>query len=516
MTRPRDVFGRALVPLLTAEESAAADREARERAGVPERVLMENAGRSAALVLGHIAPSGRVLVLAGAGHNGGDGLVLARTLRAWGRDVEVVAIGSQPPDAALAHGFPLDVRDDDATDTLAAADVIVDAMLGTGARGAPRGGAAAWIEAANGSERPIVALDLPSGVDGTTGRIEGEAIRAVATVTFGWPKIGLLLHPARACCGRLIAVEIGFPPLDAIAAHGALAVTPAWAAARLRERPPDAHKGSAGSLLVLAGHHGMAGAAALAGESARRAGAGHVRIATVEANRAIVQMLVPEATFLDRDRLAETDLRGITGVVAGPGLGTDPDARDALAAALDVTGTSPVLLDADAINLLAREPEALHALCAARPVVLTPHPGEMGRLLHMATDEVTADAPAAARLAAERFGCAVLLKGQPSLVASPGQPLLVNTTGSSDVAAAGMGDQLAGIIGALLASGMGARDAAAAGLFYGSRAADLAALGRSLGPRDVAANLHLAFTDPGATASPSGFDFVTFDQPQRW
>jgi NAD(P)H-hydrate epimerase len=140
----------------------------------------------------------------------------------------------------------------------------------------------------------------------------------------------------------------------------------------------------------------------------------------------------------------------------------------------------------------------------------------MGRLLQMETADVTADAPAAARRAAERFGCVVLLKGQPSLVAAPGQPLLVNTTGSSDVAAAGMGDQLAGVIGAFLAGGTTARDAAAVALFYGSRAADLAALGRSLGPRDVAANLHRAFDDPGAARSPTGFAFVTFDQPERW
>jgi NAD(P)H-hydrate epimerase len=134
----------------------------------------------------------------------------------------------------------------------------------------------------------------------------------------------------------------------------------------------------------------------------------------------------------------------------------------------------------------------------------------------METDEVTADAPAAARLAADRFGCVVLLKGLPSLVAAPGEPLLVNTVGSSDVAAAGMGDQLTGVIGAFLAAGLGARDAAAAGLFYSARAADLAALGRSLGPRDVAAHLHSAFGDPGAACSPTGFPFVTFDQPERW
>src|SRR5690606_116624 len=155
-------------------------------------------------------------------------------------------------------------------------------------------------------------------------------------------------------------------------------------------------------------------------------------------------------------------------------------------------------------------------LAARRPVVITPHAGEMGRLLDIGTADVTADAPGAARTAADRFGCVVLLQGLPSLIASPGQPLLVNTTRSSDVATPGMGAQLAGIIGAFLAAGMSARDAAAVGLFYGSRAADLAGLGRSLGPRDVGINLHRAFAHPGADASRTGFPFVTFDQPERW
>jgi NAD(P)H-hydrate epimerase len=275
-SRRRRVWGLASLPLLTAAESAEADRAARERAGVPERVLMENAGRAAALVVASQFRPGRIAVLAGGGNNGGDALVFARTLRAWGKDVTVLGTAARPPSPELAHGWDVEVQksEPDAS-AFAGADVVVDGILGTGTRGAPRAAAASWIEAANAAGRPIVALDLPSGVDATTGRVEGVAIRAAATVTFGWPKIGLLLHPARAHCGRLLAVEIGFPPLDAIGAAEAEAITPAWAAQRLPPRPPDAHKGTSGRLLIVAGSVGMAGAAALHRRDGRaRRGAG--------------------------------------------------------------------------------------------------------------------------------------------------------------------------------------------------------------------------------------------------
>jgi NAD(P)H-hydrate epimerase len=513
----RRVWGIAELPLLTAEESAAADRAARERAGIPERVLMENAGRAAALVLSVLHPRGRTVVLAGGGNNGGDALVLARSLRSWGREVTVVAAGSRPPLGALAHGHDVEVEQwPPDVSRLDAADVVVDGILGTGARGMPHGVAGEWIEAVNRSGRPVFALDLPSGVDATTGRVEGNAVRAAATVTFGWPKIGLLLHPARAHCGRLLAVEIGFPPLAGIGSARAAAITPAWAAARLPHRAPDAHKGTSGRLLVLAGGQGMAGAAALAADAGRRAGAGLVRIASVEANRAILQTLVPEATFVDRAGLADTEFEGMSALVAGPGLGTDEEARAALFAAFDAVGSVATLLDADAINLLAREPDRLRAVAAARPLVLTPHPREMGRLLGVETGEITRAAPAAARAAAERFGCVVVLKGQPSLIASPGAPLLVSTVGSSDVATGGMGDQLSGVIGAFLAAGLGPRAAAGVGLFFSGRAADMAAFGRSLGPRDVSRTLPRAFADAGELRSRTRLPFVTFDQPPRW
>jgi ADP-dependent NAD(P)H-hydrate dehydratase / NAD(P)H-hydrate epimerase len=514
----RDVFGRAAIPLPTAAEAAAADRTARERHGVPERVLMESAGRAAALVLQRLYPAGAIVGVAGSGNNGGDLLVMLRVLQAWGRDVAIITAGSRPPDTDLAHGDVLRVVSDDAEAAvvLAGADVIVDGMLGTGTSGAARGRVRDWIRRINGAGRPVLALDLPSGVDATSGAVQGDAVRADVTVTFGWPKLGLLLHPARPHCGRLVAVEIGFPG-DGVETS-ACAITPGLIRDRLPTRSTDAHKGSAGRLLVLAGSSGMAGAAALAVQAALRAGAGLVRVASDAANRTVLQTLVPEATFLDRAAVREEDVAPMHALVAGPGLGTDAAAHAALDRALALTGDRPVLLDADALNIMAAGDGAdrLRGVADGRPVLLTPHVLELARLTGASVGELLADVPAAARTAARRFGAHVLLKGQPSVIAAPDGTLLVNTAGSSDLATAGMGDQLAGTIGAFLAGGCSVQDAAAMGMFLSSRAADLCGLGVSLVPGDVSARLAYALADPGPRQSTLDLPFVTFDQPPRW
>jgi NAD(P)H-hydrate epimerase len=360
----------------------------------------------------------------------------------------------------------------------------------------------------------VVALDIPSGVDGTTGQVAGAVVDADETITFGWPKLGLLLHPGRAHAGRVVAVEIGFPPLRAGEFSAAL-ITPAWAAARLPRRRPDAHKGTSGRLLIVAGRTGMAGAAAIAGEAAVRTGTGLVRLASAAENRAILQSLVPEATFFDRATLGEDAADGITAAVIGPGFGTDAASRVALERALAASRALPTLLDADALNLLSHDADALRALAAERALLITPHPRELSRLLGCSLDEIVGDAPRAARRAVSTFGCAVLLKGQPSLVAAPDATLLINSAGSSDVAVGGMGDQLAGVVGALLAAGLHPAEAGAAGLYLSSRAADLAARGRSLSPRDVSAQLPAALADTGGASSPLELPFITFDQSAR-
>jgi len=510
------VFGAPRVLLPTAAEAAAADRSARAQWRVPERVLMENAARAAALVLQRLYPHGRVVGAAGAGNNGGDLAVMLRVLRAWGRDVVMITAAPRAPDTDLLHGDTVPtLTGTDALAALPSAGVIVDGLLGTGATGQPREWAAEWIRRIDAVGRPVLALDLPSGVDADSGRVHDPAVRADCTVSFGWPKLGLLLHPARQHCGRLLSVEIGFP--DACADDvTARAITSGWVRERLPVRRPDDHKSSAGRLMVLAGTRDMAGAAAIAVEAAMRAGAGLIRVASHGSNREVLQGLVPEATFIDRSAVAADDVEGSHALIAGPGMGQDEDAAGTLDRMLDLTPGMPTLLDADALNVMAGDPGRIRALAGERPLVITPHAKELTRLTGSAMADVLADMPGAARDAAARFGCTVLLKGTPSLVARPDGTLLVATTGSSDVATAGMGDQLAGTIGALMAAGCAPRDAAALGLHLSGRAADLCGLGRSLGPRDVSQALVSALQEPGPASSPLGLPFITFDQPARW
>lgn len=517
MPRSADVWGRVFVAAPTAEQAAALDERARA-GGVVEPVLMENAGRSAALVLQSIHPEGRVVAAIGSGHNGGDAIVLLRTLRAWGRDVAAHFLSDPAAHDPLLHDFDVPRLDDDAfAGALSGAGALVDGILGTGARGAPREGAARVIEAMNASGRPILAIDLPSGVDPDTGAVPGAAVRATVTVSFGGPKRGLLFQPARSHCGRLMAVEIGFPPIRDDEWDARL-VTPSWARSALPRREPTAHKGSAGMVLVLAGSRGMGGAAVLCARAAIRAGAGLVYLASDDGNRAALHAAVPDAVFVDRDDddAVVNVASKIDALVAGPGMGTDQRAAAALDRVLGALDAKvPALLDADALTLLGAQAR-LGEIAASRPVLVTPHPGEYARLTGSAVDDVRADPVGRARALASDLGCDVLLKGLPSVVAGSDGVTWINTAGSSDLAAAGMGDTLAGAIGALLATGMEPDGAAALGLFLSSRAADLIDLGRSLSPVDIADVLPRALAEPGSMAPPAGLPFVVFDQPERW
>lgn len=482
---------------------------------------MENAGRSAALLLQSMHPEGIVVAAVGPGNNGGDALVLLRTLRAWGREVRWLPTGAREPEAALAHGFELPRVEEQADSAFAAAGVIVDGMLGTGARGAPRGGVPAIIAALNGSGRPVLALDLPSGVDPDTGEIPGEsegrpaaaaAVRADVTVCFGWPKRGLLRPPGRARCGRIMAVEIGFPPSgDAASAQ---AITPAWALERLPARAFGTHKYEAGSVLVVAGRSGMGGAAVLAARSAMRAGAGLVRVASSEANRLLIQEAVPDALFVPREdgEAFGRAAASADAVVAGPGMGTSAEDGEALRALLEATPGVPTVLDADALTLLGAEGGAVAAAAAGRPLVLTPHPGEFGRIWSGGSAAAKADPVQAAREFAAEIGGTLLLKGAPSVVARDGAPVLVDAGGSSDFAKAGMGDHLAGLVGGLLAQGAEPRDAAGVALGVSSLAALWIGAGRGLSPADLAeAIAPVMVAEPPRQPEPA-FPFVLFDQ----
>jgi len=518
---PLRPFARTVVPAPTGAESAAFDAHAIDELGVPQPVLMENAGRSAAQVVVRLFPEGPVVGFVGAGNNGGDALVLLRTLAAWGRDVTAVLVADRPSPESLAHGWNLpsvtdaELGDDEAAwnALLGSAGVLVDGILGTGVRGAPRARQSEAIERLNGAGRPVLAIDIPSGVDADTGQIAGDSVQADVTVSFGAPKLGAMLHPGRGRVGRFVAVEIAFPPMEDDLATGQI-VTPAWAQARLPGRATDTHKNAVGRVLIVAGREGMAGAAVLAARGALRAGAGLVQVCSPPSNREILQSAVPEAIYVDAsDHDAVADAVAQAGAVtAGPGLGTDAAAAELLGRVLDA-GSVPTVLDADALNLVAGGKAAsLADVASTRPVLVTPHLGEMTRLVGREGDEISSDRVATAAEMAEATGCAVLLKGAPSLVARAGRPVLVDTQGTSDLASAGMGDVLAGMSGALLAQGLDAAEAGAVALYLTGRAANLTGLGPALTPADVVEMLPEALAERGDGVSDLDLPFVVFDQ----
>ncbi len=484
---------------------------------------MENAGRQAALLVQRLYPEGRVVGLAGGGNNGGDALVCLRSLAAWGREVAAVVVGRRAePDPPLhAWDLPRTVfeadkpeAEEDLARMLSGASVIVDGLLGTGARGAPRGPFAHAIEAANDAPAPVVALDAPSGVDGNTGALPGTSISAEVTVAFGGPKLGTLLRPARAWCGRIVAVEIGLPPPDR---EWARLVTPGWVSQRLPSRPAATHKTEVGALAVVAGS-AMPGAAALAARSAFRCGAGLVRVCAAPPGAELVAAL-PEAIFVaaEDERAVADAAEASAALAAGPGLGTGPRAARELEWAMRARGSRPAVLDADALTLAAAAGPAdgLATLRGAGggEIVITPHPGEMARLAGASVAEVQRDRVGAARSLAESARVVVLLKGAPTLVADPGGGLLVSTCEApSDLAVAGMGDVLAGAVGAFLAQGVPAFEAAGLALGATDRAAAALSLGPSLSPSDVVEALPAALAERGPGPERLPFPFVVFDQ----
>lgn len=410
--------------------------------------------------------------LLGSGHNGADTVVALRTLRAWGRDVTGLFCGSGPPEPDVTAGWDLRLESADALgERCRGASVLLDGILGTGVTGAPREPQAEMIRAVNGLDTPVVAVDGPSGMDFTTGAVPGDCVRARLTVALGWPKLGQLRFPARGYCGELLAVEIGFPPPGGNA-FAVRAVTPRWAAELLPRRAPDAHKGSAGYLTVVAGQEGMAGAAVLAVRSAGRGGAGIVRAVSAPGNRTVLQEAAPDALFGGWSDPAVVDdaVDWSHAVAVGPGLGRGEDRRELVRRVLERRGERPAVLDADGLNVWEGRVRELAELVGERDL-LSPHPGELARLLGTELESVVGDPIAAAREAVEATGATVLLKGSPSWVVPPRGAVRVAATAGAEVASGGSGDVLTGLAGALLAGGAAAPDAATAALVLSGFAA---------------------------------------------
>jgi NAD(P)H-hydrate epimerase len=504
------------VQLLTVDEVRALEVEAIAR-GTPGRVLMERAGRGAARVAGQLLRGrrGPIVIVCGRGNNGGDGFVVARHLRARGRRVDVWLLGSGEAvtgDAAAmlqawrrGGGRVRSVQVQGDVDGLAAAirnaALVVDALLGTGLNTAVRGLAADVVRVINEADVPTLALDLPSGLSADTGQPWGIAVRAVATATFGAAKVGLYLAPGADYAGQVTLIDIG---LGAGAAGRQRTQTELLEAgqvgALLPRRPRAAHKGTFGHVLMVAGSRGKLGAGLLAAEAAARSGAGLTTLAVPVSLQPAAEGRVPEIMTVglpdDGDgRVVAPDEESLgaqlarhTVVVCGPGLGSG-DGPIAFVATLARLARMPLVLDADGLNAVAGTAALRHRV---GPTVLTPHPGEMARLVAGSIADVQADRLGVARRFAVEQGVVVVLKGAGTVIAAPDGQAAISPTGNPGLASGGSGDVLAGMVGALLAQGLTPFDAAVFAVFAHGWAADAVAARRGelgLLARDLLAEL---------------------------
>jgi len=463
-----------LEPLLTAEET----RRAEEAHPGPLDELMERAGAAVADVVLRRFP-GRVTVVCGGGNNGGDGRVCARVLRESGRDVTLV----------------------EGVGDLGAPDVIVDALLGIGLREAPRDDAARMIELMNATGRPVVSVDVPSGVDASTGEVPGAAVRAAATVTFGAAKVGLAVAPGRFHAGSVHIAPIGLRPRE----HEH-ALVPASVLLDVPRKGATSTKYSAGSVLVVGGSRGLTGAPMLCALAAFRADAGYVAVAAPESTLPVlearllevVKRPLPEDTagrLLPRAADAVLEAAEKADAVAlGPGLGRSDGTIELVRILLERLEL-PVVLDADGLY-------GLEPFARAAPTVLTPHSGELGSLLGVESSEVDTHRLAAVQRAATRFGSVVLLKGADTLVAAPREGVLVAAYGTPALAVAGTGDILTGVVAAFLAKGLEPRLAAAAAAVAHGVAGGLVEPKAGMIASDLLDGLRLALDGHGLQRAP--------------
>jgi len=475
-----------IVPVLSAAEAAAWDRSAREDAAVPSRVLMESAGRATVAVmtrhLEHALPQG-VLVACGRGNNGGDGWVIARALAALGVNVTGVTVpGDVSPDNAAnrelarRHGVRVIGPDED----WGACGFAVDALVGTGAVGAPKADIAACVDRMKRLNVFIVAVDGPTGLDLTSGVVHAPCTRAQLTVTFGGFRRGHLLQ--RSMCGRIVVAEMGFPPADPSLPG---VVSDAWLAGVLTPFNDQMHKGERGRILVIGGAEGMAGAVSFPAKAALRSGAGLLKVAASAPSVAACQAANPDiicvVTALGESLEAEL-LEAIAwadAIVLGPGLGRGTS-RSRFARLVLEARRGPLLLDADGLMAFRGAADELRVLLHGKPALLTPHRGEFAALFPDLAEGTRADPFGMAGQAAERVGQAVLLKGVPTVAAAPNLPALVSAAGNPGLATGGTGDVLAGMAAAWLARGTPPQIAGAAAAHVHGRSAEDVARHRSV------------------------------------
>lgn len=488
--------------LVTAEEMRVLDQTAINEYGIPGVVLMENAGLAVVNIVrnhfdGNLTKK-RVLILAGKGNNGGDGLVVARHLANAGSEVKVFLLCKPEElqgDAAtnwkavkqmnIPYQLILSERDlNVARVGLMYSEVVIDAIFGTGFKGAAQGLAAKLINLVNETKKPVVAVDLPSGAEANTGAVRGACIKATYTVTFGLPKIGLVLEPAARYIGSLTVGEISIPQkLMQKQNYTRCLLDSAWCRKKIPERRMDTHKGDYGHVLVVGGAPGMSGAVALAAMAAVRSGAGLVTAAVPKSLNNIMEIKITEAmsqalpetvdgtlalsTLNQLEKLAAQKT-----VVFGPGLSRQKETQD-LVRAFVANLPSPTVLDADALFALAGCQDLLKK--RNYPVVITPHPGEMASLIGTGAKDVQSRRMEVAEQVAREWNVVVVLKGAKTLIATPDGRLFVNPSGNPGMATGGSGDVLAGMIGAFMAQGLKPDAAAAAAVYLHGSSGDEAA-----------------------------------------
>ncbi len=512
--------------LVYAQEMQALDRYTIEDFGIPGLILMENAGRGTAEIILNRYPqeaSRGVLIVCGPGNNGGDGFVIARHLFQRGFPVKVFSLAPGEKfhgDAlvnyrvakglGLIEGYILDEQDLPSLEAaLKEVGLLVDAIFGTGLAREVTGRFARVIEILNRAGKPIVAVDIPSGLSADSGRPLGIAVRATLTATMALPKVGQVIYPGKEYVGELEIVDISMPAaLIEKLAPSRFLLEEGFAAKNLRPREPDTHKGTYGHLAVLAGSRGKTGAAILTCLGALRGGAGLVTLVCPQSLNHIFETALTEAMTYPlphetpEESLSHQAFQEILqfledkeAVSLGPGFGLHRDTME-LTQKLVSSLELPMVVDADGLTALSGE--LYHFKRAPGPRVITPHPGEMARLLLVGKDEIQNDRLGAARYTARETGAVVVLKGAATVIAAPDGREAVNTTGNPGLASGGSGDVLTGLIGAFLAQGYEAFLAACLGVFFHGLAADI--LASRKGPfgylaREVAEALPQAFKE---------------------
>lgn len=492
--------------ILTAQEMAGLDQKTINEIGIPGMVLMENAARGAAAFFRETVPDldrRKIVVVAGSGNNAGDGFVLARLFHTAGAPVRVICL--RPPERlsgdALANfeilkKIDVPVRFWDESEEfetqwreIGQGEAIIDAILGTGLKTEVQGLYRRVIEGINGLCAPVLAVDVPSGLDASTGRPLGAAVRATATATFGFLKIGHVVEPGLELVGQVRVIDIGIPPeLARAASIRRRLLTGETLSGWIAPRPASMHKGRAGHVCVLSGSPGKTGAAALICLGAGRAGAGLVTLFVPESLNPILEVKLTEAMTLP---IPETPgrspslsalpqildfLQGKEALAMGPGISTGAETVS-LVKELVSQVRCPMVLDADAITAVSDEPAVLRK--ASAPLVLTPHPGEMARLCRCSVAEVEENRLDAAARFSREHGAVLVLKGHRTVIAAPDGNLAVNPTGNPAMASGGMGDTLTGVIAGFLAQGLEPFRAACLGAYVHGAAADRAIAGVS-------------------------------------